>query len=144
MSENLPEWARLSTLPPVDQSLPIPCCKLIDAVDFFRPEIVEHVRRIGEEPRFHSKQWEYAMLLETRRRYAAGARRLVGLGCGCELSIPAMCEGAEEVIITDLYGKKGAWNTAARRPDERWPNLAGLRVHSMNMRQIDLPPESAD
>jgi len=126
------------------QSAPIPCCKLIDAVDFFRPEMVDHIRRIGEEPRFHSKQWEYAMLLEAHRRYAADARCLVGLGCGCELSIPAICEGAEQVITTDLYGKKGVWNTAARRPDECWPSLACLRVHTMDMRHIDLPRESAD
>ena len=108
-----------------DQSAPITCCKLIDAVDFLRPEMVEHMRRIGEEPRFHSKQWEYAMLLETRRRYAADARCLVGLGCGCELSIPAICEGAEQVITTDLYGKKGAWNPSQRVEEPPVKNCGG-------------------
>ncbi|MCK6586266.1 MAG: class I SAM-dependent methyltransferase [Polyangiaceae bacterium] len=119
-------------------------CKLCDAMDFFRPGFVEHMARVGELPWFHAKQWEYFQLLETRRVYAPNARVLVGLGCGCELTIPPLAEGAEEVIATDLYGRKGAWDVAQRRPDEVYPQLKNLRVHSMDMRKIDLPPGSAD
>lgn len=119
-------------------------CKLCDAMDFFRPGFVEQMERVGELPWFHAKQWEYFQLLETRRVYAPNARVLVGLGCGCELTLPPLAEGAEEVIATDLYGQAGAWDVAQRRPDEVYPAIKNLRVHSMDMRKIDLPPGIAD
>lgn len=129
---------------PVDRSQPIPIAKLVDAVDFFRPEIVAHIERTGEAPRMHNKQWEYAMLLEARKRYAADARRIAGLGCGCEPTLPLIAEGADELVATDLYGAPGAWGDASRRPDEVWPEVKNLRVHTMDMRKIDLPAESFD
>lgn len=129
---------------PVDASVPIPVSKLVDAVDFFRPEIIAHIERVGESPRMHNKQWEYAMVLEARKRHAPDAKRLVGLGCGCEATIPALCDGADEYVATDLYGARGAWKNAARRPDEVWPHLRNLRVHTMDMRKIDLPDASFD
>lgn len=119
-------------------------CKLCDAEDFFRPELVERIRSIGERPRLHAKQWEYAQLLETRFRYAPHAKRLVGLGCGREKTLPVLGVGAEEVIATDLYGRDGAWRTAKTRPDTVYPEMHNLRVHTMDMRAIDLPPRSAD
>jgi SAM-dependent methyltransferase len=85
-----------------------------------------------------------AEIVETRRVYAPNARVLVGLGCGCEITLPPLSEGADEVIATDLYGRKGAWDVAQRRPDEVFPQIKNLRVHSMDMRNIDLPPGSAD
>ncbi len=119
-------------------------CKVCDALDFFRPEIVENIRRVGEEPRFHAKQWEYAQLLEAKRRLAPNAKTLVGVGCGCEPTIPLLAEGADEIICTDLYGMPGAWDVASRRPDEVFPQLRNLCVHSMDMRRVDLRAESAD
>jgi SAM-dependent methyltransferase len=130
--------------PPIDPAVPIPLCKLVDAVDFFRPEFVAHLARIGQSPRLHNKQWEYAQVLEARARCAPNARRLAGLGCGCEMTIPVLCEGADEFVATDLYGAPGAWKDASRRPDQVWPHLRNLRVHTMDMRKIDLPAESFD
>jgi SAM-dependent methyltransferase len=119
-------------------------CKLCDALDFFRPEIIGHIRSVGEEPRFHSKQWEYAQLLETRRRYAPAAKRLVGLGCAIEPTIPLVGEGADEVIATDLYDQRNLWLGAPQRPDTIYQHMKNLRVHAMDMRQPNLPDESAD
>ena len=119
-------------------------CKLCDAIDFFRLELMTQIRRIGQEPRFHTKQWEYAQLLETVRQLAPNAETMVGLGCGVEPTIAYLAESAKELVTTDLYGMPGAWKYAQSRPDQVFPNLRNLRVHSMNMRHIDLPPESAD
>lgn len=119
-------------------------CKLADAIDFFRPELMTQIRRLGQQPRFHTKQWEYAQLLETAARFAPKARAMVGLGCGVEPTIPYLAAAADEVVATDLYGMPGAWKNAKTRPDEVWPEIKNLRVHSMNMREIDLPAESAD
>jgi SAM-dependent methyltransferase len=118
--------------------------KVADALDFFRPEVIEWIRAVGEEPRFHTKQWEYAQVLEARRRFAPNAGRLLGLGCGRDLIIPRLAEGAEEVVATDLYGLLGAWKTAAVRPDEIFKYVKNLRVHPMDMRKMDLPHESFD
>src|SRR5687767_5364622 len=114
-------------------------CKLCDAMDFFRPECLEHLNRLRQLPTFHAKQWEYVQVLETRRRLAPDARVLVGLGCGGEPVIPLLAEGAQEVIATDLYGRVGAWDVARQRPDVLYPKLGNLRVHPMDMRHIDLP-----
>lgn len=119
-------------------------CKLCDALDFFRPEIIGHIRSLGDEPRFHSKQWEYAQVLETRRRYAPGAKRIVGLGCANEPIIPLVGAGADEVIVTDLYDQPGRWLGAPERPDTTYRHMKNLRVHAMDMRQADLPDEIAD
>ena len=119
--------------------------KLCDALDFFEPRVIDWIRQVGEEPRFHTKQWEWAQILEARRLYADSARTLVGLGTGTELILPVLARDAEQIIATDLYESPGAWkHTAGRRPDEVFPELDNLRVHSMDMRKIDLPPESAD
>lgn len=119
-------------------------CKLCDAYDFFRPEIVAHIRAVGEEPRFHSKQWEYAQLLETVKRLPKRAGSMVGLGCGCEPTISLLAAQADKVVTTDLYGMHGAWKNAHSRPDTLWPALGNLEVHPMDMRHIDLPKGSFD
>jgi SAM-dependent methyltransferase len=118
--------------------------KLCDAIDFWNPAIVAQIRSMGQQPRFHTKQWEYAQLLESVTRFATGVESMVGLGCGVEPTIPRLAAVAKEVVATDLYGMEGAWKNASQRPDALWPELKNLRVHSMNMRNIDLPEESAD
>ena len=124
--------------------LPYSTAKLCDALDFFRPEVIDWIRAVGEEPRLHNKQWEYAQVLEARKRYAPNAKRLVGLGCGIDAIIPKLAETAELVTATDLYGRPGAWKAAQQRPDEFYPQVKNLRVHPMNMRQIDLPRGAFD
>lgn len=118
--------------------------KLTDALDFFQPEVVAHIRSMGEEPRFHAKQWEYAQVLEARDRHAPNAKDYVGVGCGREPLIPRLAERAQTLIASDLYDMAGAWADATQRPDRIWPHLKGLRVHPMDMRRVDLPAESAD
>lgn len=92
----------------------------------------------------HCKQWEYAQLLEVRRVLAPDARRLVGIGCGCEKTIPLLGEGAERVTVTDLYEREGAWDVARTDPKAAFPEMDQLEVHSMDMTRVDLPPKSAD
>ncbi len=131
-------------LPAVDVSQRISLSKIVDAVDFFRPDVIEHLRHVGQEPRLHNKQWEYAQQLEAKKRYLPPGGRIAGLGCGCETTIPLMAEGASEFVVTDLYGAKGAWGDASRRPDEVWPEQKNLTVVSMDMRKIELQKESFD
>lgn len=128
----------------VDVSGQISLCKVVDAVDFFRPSVIEHLRCVGQEPRLHNKQWEYAQQLEAKKRYFRPGGRIAGLGCGCETTIPMMAEGAEEFVVTDLYGAKGAWGDASRRPDDLWPHVQNLKVVSMDMRSIALEEASFD
>lgn len=118
--------------------------KVADALDFFQPEVIAHIRAMGEEPRFHSKQWEYAQVLEARARYAPHAKDLVGVGCGREPLIPMLAKHAERLTATDLYDMTGAWADAEQRPDRIWPELKNLSVHPMDMRKVDLPEGSAD
>jgi SAM-dependent methyltransferase len=118
--------------------------KVADALDFFIPEVIGHIRAMGEEPRFHTKQWEYAQVLQARDRYAPNAKDYVGVGCGREPLIPKLGERAEKLIASDLYDMAGAWADASQRPDRIWPELKSLVVHPMNMRKVDLPESSAD
>jgi SAM-dependent methyltransferase len=118
--------------------------KVADALDFFQPEVVAHIRTMGEEPRFHTKQWEYAQVLEAKRRYAPNAKHLAGVGCGREPLIPILARQAEKLTATDLYDMTGAWADAQERPDRIWPELKNLVVHPMDMRKVDLPHSSVD
>lgn len=131
-------------LPAVDATKPLNLSKLVDAVDFFRADVIEHLRRVGQEPRLHNKQWEYALQLEAIKRYGKPGGRYAGLGSGCELTIPVVAEHAGELTVTDLYGAPGAWNDASRRPDQLWPHCKNLKVHTMDMRKIDLEKGSFD
>src|SRR5690349_20427821 len=104
-----------------DAEKPINLSKLVDAVDFFRPDVAKQIRKVGQEPRLHNKQWEYGLQLEAIDRYGKKGGRFAGLGSGCERTIPILCDVAGELTVTDLYGAKGAWGDASRRPDEIWP-----------------------
>jgi SAM-dependent methyltransferase len=119
-------------------------CKLCDAADFFRPELIAQLKRVGEAPRLHGKQWELAQLLECWDRYGKPGGTAVGLGCGCEPTLPLLAASAGEVIATDLYDVSSAWSTARHTPEKAFPGARNLRSHRMNMLRVDLPEKSAD
>jgi len=132
-----------------------PLSKLCDAADWFHPEIA---RVIGEElheiPRFHRKQWEFAMIFNAllRCRLLKGDRVGLSMGGGRERLLYAIGRCIRELVVTDLYGTGTTWDCA--RTDDPETFIKGdkpfpvddrkLTVLPMDMRELQFPDHTFD
>lgn len=100
----------------------IPTNKLCDAADWFDPEIQEIiVNELREQPRFHRKQWESAMIFRALRAHGKLRQDSLGLsmGGGKELIAYAIAPHVHQLVITDLYEMNTGWDCAKTDdPDE--------------------------
>lgn len=96
--------------------------KLCDAADWFRPGFNEIIREeLREVPRFHRKQWEFAMIIQTLRDHGKLETGSLGLsmGGGKELVAYAIARHVRQLVITDLYEMNTSWDCAkTESPDE--------------------------
>ena len=129
--------------------------KLCDAADWFGRELPRLIQSdLREPPRFHRKQWEFGMILgaldaeaaldadSRASRWAAGAS-----ACG-----RSSRGDVDRLVVTDLYGS----GSDGRRPAPTtrgdfirahmpFPvDLARIDARRMDMRQLDLAPDSSD
>lgn len=129
--------------------------KVCDAADWFVPEVAEIVRdELRETPRFHRKQWEFAMIFRALRRERAlgPERRGLSMGGGRELLLYAIANHVRQLVVTDLYDAHTSW-AEARTADPHaylmealpFPVEAGrLRALRMDMRSLEFPDQSFD
>lgn len=129
-------------------------CKIADATDWTLPWFIQTVRDVlHEEPRWHVKLWEWAMLYHglDALGYLRENVSAVGLGCGTEPLIFALANRVKHVIATDLYSPKSAWFHARLNTED----LSGtttipfpverLSVRNMDFENgYDVPEDSAD
>lgn len=133
----------------------LPLTKVCDAADWFDPEILRIVREeLREPPRFHRKQWEYALVFHALGRLGLlqpGCDGLV-LGGGRERLLYAVAPRVRHLMVTDLYAPDTTWKEARTEDPERYvregapfqADLRGLQVRRMDMREIALPDGAFD
>lgn len=129
--------------------------KVCDAADWFDPALLRIIREELEEvPRFHRKQWEFALILRAleSERMLDGTRTGLSMGGGRERVLYAVARRVRRLVVTDLYAPEGSWEEArAEDPDlfirENKPfpvEDSRLRALRMDMRRLDFPDESFD
>ncbi len=129
--------------------------KLCDAADWFRPGFNEIIREeLREVPRFHRKQWEFAMIIQTLRDHGKLETGSLGLsmGGGKELVAYAIARHVRQLVITDLYEMNTSWDCAkTESPDEfirqnkPFPvDDEKLKALRMDMRDLQFPDNTFD
>ncbi|RMG61279.1 MAG: class I SAM-dependent methyltransferase [Calditrichaeota bacterium] len=129
--------------------------KLCDAADWFDPVVGEIIRtELHETPRFHRKQWEFALIFRSLRRLGVVHPRSRGLslGSGRERLLFTLIAHIEQLVATDLYNPETVWETARAMDPEQFVKaeppfeapLERLAVRHMDMREIDFPDRSFD
>jgi SAM-dependent methyltransferase len=129
--------------------------KLCDAADWFRPGISDIItNELREVPRFHRKQWEFAMIFQTLRHLGKLTPEKLGLsmGGGKELVAYAIAQHVRQLIITDLYEMNTSWDCAkTESPDEfirqHKPFAVAdekLKALRMDMRELQFPDNTFD
>ncbi len=129
--------------------------KLCDAADWFHPEIQQIIQHeLREVPRFHRKQWEFAMIFHALQRLGKLREDTLGLsmGGGRELVAYALAQHVRQLIITDLYETNTTWDCARTEdPDEfirrnkPFPvDDAKLKALRMDMRKLHFPDGTFD
>jgi SAM-dependent methyltransferase len=129
--------------------------KLCDAADWFRPEIVKIIEHeLREVPRFHRKQWEFAMIFHALQALGKLGEDKIGLsmGGGKERIAYALAPHVRQLVITDLYETETTWDCARTDdPDEfirrnkPFPvDDAKLKALRMDMRELHFPDRTFD
>jgi SAM-dependent methyltransferase len=129
--------------------------KVCDAADWFIPEFSSIISsELHEVPRFHRKQWEFAIIFD--RLQKAGALREdatgISFGSGRELPLYALANHVKQLWATDLYSQDASWSVARTdnldefvRGAPPFPSrIDRLSTKRMDMRQIEFPDESFD
>ncbi len=129
--------------------------KVCDGADWFRLELDRIIRReLEESPRFHRKQWEFAVIYRELERLGLldGNAEGISFGTGRERLLYAVARRVKHVWATDLYGEEAAWDLARTGNPSKF-----LRTHApfpvpeerlsakhMDMREISFPDGTFD
>lgn len=129
--------------------------KLCDAADWFDPALARIIREeLRELPRFHRKQWEFAMILRALREHGLlqGDRVGLSMGGGRERLLYAVAQRVRRLVVTDLYDPATLWEGARTndpdgfiKADKPFPvDDARLKALRMDMRSLDFEDECFD
>ena len=132
-----------------------PLSKVCDAADWFDPAMLRLIREELEElPRFHRKQWEFALILRALAELGLLSDDRVGLsmGGGRERLLYAVARRVGRLVVTDLYDPKTTWESARTGDPGRFVmegkpfpvDDARLTALRMDMRSLDFPDECFD
>ncbi|MBT8386642.1 MAG: class I SAM-dependent methyltransferase [Ignavibacteria bacterium] len=89
--------------------------KLCDAADWFDSEFQEVIKsELKEFPRFHRKQWEFAIIFLALRRLGFLNEESIGLsmGGGNERVLYSIARYVKKLFVTDLYSDTTGWDCA--------------------------------
>lgn len=129
--------------------------KICDAADWFDPEIKTIIENELREPaKLHRKQWEFAMIFLTLKKYGLIENTKTGLslGGGNERVLYAIGNHVKTLYVTDLYDQNTSWDCARTEdPDEfikaskPFPVDDGkLQAIRMDMRFLDFDNNTFD
>lgn len=133
----------------------LPLSKICDAADWFEPDFNRIIREELEElPRFHRKQWEFAMIYYILEKQGLLSEDKIGLsvGGGYERVLYSIARKIKHLTVTDIYEMGTTWDTARTdSPEElikqRMPfsvDLKKLCVMNMDMRDLKFDDKSFD
>jgi SAM-dependent methyltransferase len=89
--------------------------KLCDAADWFDSEFQQIIKlELREFPRFHRKQWEFAIIFLALRRLGFLHEESIGLsmGGGNERVLYSIARYVKKLFVTDLYSDTTGWDCA--------------------------------
>lgn len=89
--------------------------KICDASDWFESEFQQVIKsELRESPRFHRKQWEFAMIFLALRRLGYLNKDSTGLsmGGGNERVLYSIARYVKKLFVTDLYSDTTGWDCA--------------------------------
>jgi SAM-dependent methyltransferase len=129
--------------------------KLCDAADWFRPEVPEIINcELRETPRFHRKQWEFAMIFLALRQRGLLKSDKVGLsmGGGRERLLYALAQHIKQLVVTDIYASQTSWDCARTNDPETFIRSnkpfpvddTKFKVLRMDMRDLQFPDQTFD
>jgi SAM-dependent methyltransferase len=133
----------------------LPLTKVCDAADWFDPEMLHVVREeLREPPRFHRKQWEFALVFQALERLGLLGPACDGLalGGGRERLLYAVAPRVRRLLVTDLYAPDTTWKEARTDDPDSYVregapfavDLRALQVRRMDMRELELPDRAFD
>ena len=129
--------------------------KICDAADWFDPEIKSIIEKELKEPaRFHRKQWEFAMIFLTLRKFGLLNSQRVGLslGGGNERVLYSIASHIKKLIVTDLYDENTSWDCARTTDPNEFIKSSKpfsvddtkLQAMRMDMRSLDFEDNTFD
>jgi SAM-dependent methyltransferase len=129
--------------------------KICDAADWFNPEMLTVIQNeLQENPRFHRKQWEFAMIFLALKKYGFLRPDALGLslGGGKERVLYAIARHIQHLTVTDLYELDTTWDCAKTAdPDEFIKSHKPFEVEDsrlkalrMDMRELEFEDDSFD
>ncbi|MBK6912349.1 MAG: class I SAM-dependent methyltransferase [Ignavibacteriales bacterium] len=133
----------------------LPLSKICDSADWFEPEFNRIIREELEEvPKFHRKQWEFAMIYYILEKQGLISEDKIGLsvGGGYERVLYSIARRINHLTVTDLYELETTWDTARTDSPEalikqRMPfnmDINKLSVINMDMRDLKFEDNSFD
>jgi hypothetical protein len=129
--------------------------KVCDAADWFVPGFSSIISsELHEVPRFHRKQWEFAIIFDRLQKAGVLHEDASGLalGAGRERLLYSLANHVQRIWATDLYSKTAVWPNARTDDLDEFlranppfqSRLDRLSAKSMDMREIEFPDESFD
>jgi ubiquinone/menaquinone biosynthesis C-methylase UbiE len=129
--------------------------KICDAADWFDPEFNSVViNELKEGPRFHRKQWEFAMIFLALKKLGFLNEKMNGLslGGGNERVLYAIAKHVKKLTVTDLYENSTSWDCARTNdPDEFIRSSkpfdvddSKIKALRMDMRNLDFEDNTFD
>src|SRR4030042_3099849 len=129
--------------------------KICDAADWFDPELLTVIQQhLQEVPRFHRKQWEFAMIFLMLQKLGLLNNRNIGLsmGGGKELLLYAIARQINKLIVTDLYDPSTEWDCARTGDPDEFIKMnkpfpvddSHVQALRMDMLQLEFKDETFD
>jgi ubiquinone/menaquinone biosynthesis C-methylase UbiE len=129
--------------------------KICDAADWFDTEFYSiTLNELKEPPRFHRKQWEFAMIFLALKKLGCLNENMTGLslGGGNERVLYSIAQHVNKLIVTDLYDEDTTWDCAKTKdPDEYIKaskpfevDLSKIKALRMDMRNLDFEDNTFD
>lgn len=129
--------------------------KVCDAADWFDPEMLAIIQKeLRERPRFHRKQWEFAIIFLALQKYGLLQPDKLGLclGGGKERVLYAIARHIRRLVVTDLYETDTTWDCAKTADPDHFIKTnkpfpvddSKLQALRMDMRQLEFPDNHFD
>jgi len=128
----------------------MPMNRLVTPSDWNQPRFIRTAADLRQVPYYHRKLWEYVCIIHALEdlKMLDGSQVALGLGTGTEPLCFYFSSHCKMVYATDLFTDASIWEESRVSIDEAYQQNSFpyrrecLEFKSMDMRSIDVPPES--
>ncbi len=129
--------------------------KICDAADWFDTEFHSIIiNELKESPRFHRKQWEFAMIFLALKKLGFLNENMTGLslGGGNERVLYSIAQHVNKLVVTDLYDEDTTWDCAKTKDPDEYIKVSKpfdvddskIKALRMDMRYLDFEDSTFD